>query len=90
MLDNRYAILFIRGERSVMDDKYDILTHSNLAFTADGNTALYDHGAITESVARISVNFNATELLLFMEASGINLDDYELITEEELQEIFDL
>ena len=27
MLDNRYAILFIRGELPVMDLKYDILKH---------------------------------------------------------------
>ena len=25
MLDNRYALLFIRGERPIMDLKYDIL-----------------------------------------------------------------
>ena len=25
MLDNRYALLFIRGERPVMDLKYDIM-----------------------------------------------------------------
>ena len=30
MLDNRYAILFIRGERPVLDFKYDILKHPNL------------------------------------------------------------
>lgn len=26
-LDNDYALLFIRGERPVMDKKYDILKH---------------------------------------------------------------
>ncbi len=31
MLDNRYAILFIRGELPVMDLKYDILKHPNVA-----------------------------------------------------------
>lgn len=31
MLDNQYAILFIRGERPVMDFKYDILKHPNVA-----------------------------------------------------------
>ena len=36
MLDNRYAILFIRGERPIIDKKYDILTHPNAALTADG------------------------------------------------------
>ena len=36
MLDNQYAILFIRGERPVMDFKYDILKHPNVALTTDG------------------------------------------------------
>ena len=30
MLDNRYALLFVRGERPVMDLKYDILKHPNV------------------------------------------------------------
>lgn len=30
MLDNQYAILFIRGERPIMDFKYDILKHPNV------------------------------------------------------------
>ena len=36
MLDNRYAILFIRGERPVIDLKYNILKHPNLKYTEDG------------------------------------------------------
>ena len=30
MLDNRYALLFIRGERPVLDEKFDILKHPNV------------------------------------------------------------
>lgn len=36
MLDNRYALLFIRGERPVRDFKFDILKHPNIEFTEDG------------------------------------------------------
>jgi type IV secretion system protein VirD4 len=36
MLDNRYALLFIRGKRPVKDLKYEILRHPNVALTADG------------------------------------------------------
>lgn len=36
MLDNQYAILFIRGERPIMDFKYDIMKHPNVALTTDG------------------------------------------------------
>ena len=35
MLDNQYAILFIRGERPIMDFKYDIMKHTNVALTTD-------------------------------------------------------
>ena len=31
MLDNRYALLFIRGEPPIMDEKFDILKHPNMA-----------------------------------------------------------
>ena len=34
MLDNRYAILFMRGERPVKDLKYDILKHPNVKYSA--------------------------------------------------------
>ena len=41
MLDNRFALLFIRGERLVMDLKYDILKHPNVAGTTDGKAGPY-------------------------------------------------
>lgn len=44
MLDNRYALLFIRGERPVMDLKYDIMKHPAVGLTADGGTVTYIHG----------------------------------------------
>jgi type IV secretion system protein VirD4 len=47
MLDNRYALLFIRGERPVIDEKFDILRHPNVNGTADGKAELYRHGAVT-------------------------------------------
>ena len=36
LLDNRHALLFIRGERPVIDDKYDIMRHPNVGLTTDG------------------------------------------------------
>jgi type IV secretion system protein VirD4 len=47
MLDNKYAIVFIRGERPVMDEKYDILAHPNLHLSADGGAEVYRHGEPT-------------------------------------------
>lgn len=51
MLDNRYAILFIRGELPVMDLKYDILKHPAVDLTADGKGGVYQHGKVTSNVA---------------------------------------
>ena len=44
MLDNKYALLFIRGERPVQDLKYDILKHPNVKETTDGKGENYVHG----------------------------------------------
>ena len=43
MLDNQYAIVFIRGERPVLDYKYDLLTHPNISFGVDGGADIYTH-----------------------------------------------
>lgn len=42
MLDNRKALIFIRGERPVMDDKYPIQKHPNYCFSADGGQPPYE------------------------------------------------
>ena len=57
MLDNRYAILFIRGELPVMDLKYDILRHPAVELTADGKGGVYQHGKVTRNVATIEVQY---------------------------------
>lgn len=43
MLDNRYAIVFIRGERPIIDVKYDIHTHPNVSLGVDGGAGPYQH-----------------------------------------------
>lgn len=46
MLDNRYAILLIRGERPVIDEKYDLMRHPNIRLTEDGGAAPYVHSPV--------------------------------------------
>ncbi|MEG1492323.1 MAG: type IV secretory system conjugative DNA transfer family protein [Oscillospiraceae bacterium] len=41
MLNNRHALLFVRGERPVMDLKYPLDKHPNYKRTADGGRAAY-------------------------------------------------
>ena len=43
LLDNRKAILFVRGERPIMDDKYDLMRHPNIRLAEDGGAPPYDY-----------------------------------------------
>jgi type IV secretion system protein VirD4 len=43
MLDNRYALVFIRGFRPVKDEKYDLLSHPNYALTGEATGLPYVH-----------------------------------------------
>ena len=53
MLDNRYALLFIRGERPVKDLKYNIERHPMYSMTTDGKAALFRYGDESRSIADI-------------------------------------
>ena len=80
MLDNQYAILFIRGERPVLDFKYDSLKHPNVAMTADGNAGVYTHGEVKSDVATI-------ELISFDKNKAPEIEvaetNYELLSDED-------
>lgn len=85
LLDNRYAILFIRGERPIKDFKYDILKHPNVSLTADGKADVYRHSEISDDIATISVgNFSKEEV----KDIDISETSYELLSDEDLQEIY--
>lgn len=45
MLDNRDALLFIRGERPIRDRKYDLLKHPSIHDTEDGGAPPYRRAA---------------------------------------------
>lgn len=80
MLDNRYAILFIRGELPVMDLKYDILKHPAVDLTADGKGGVYQHGKVTSNVATIEVQYLDPDTLPDTEVSETT---YELLSDED-------
>ena len=82
MLDNRYALLFIRGERPVKDLKYEILRHPNVALTADGQADPYVHGDTSEAVNTIALTFD-TEAS--DEITEIPQTGYELLSEEDVE-----
>ena len=85
MLDNKYALLFIRGERPIMDLKYDILKHPNIEFSADGGAAPYEHARPTYSVG--SIRFDSELLRLEPFELTDEVGDFAILTEEEIEEI---
>ena len=87
MLDNRYALLFVRGERPVMDLKYDILKHPNVKLTADGGQPPYIHGEPTQAVATLVFDSDIPKDAVSVTAVSTS---YELLSEEDLEEIFNL
>ena len=70
-MDNAYAIVFIRGERPVMDKKYDILKHPNIKLTEDGGAVPYTHHP--------GLTFEQSDLALPFDG----LDNIEIIDEED-------
>ena len=87
MLDNRYALLFIRGERPVQDFKYDILHHPNVALTTDGKAEPYRHGEDTRSIASITFDPVLLAQAADMEVAG-DTSSFVLLSEEEMDEYF--
>ena len=83
MLDNQYAILFIRGERPVLDFKYDILKHPNVVLTADGKAGVYQHGAVRSDIATIEVTYLDPKNLPDTEVPET---DYVLLSDEDFDE----
>jgi len=86
MLDNRYALLFIRGERPILDEKFDILRHPNVGGTTDGKAERFQHGAVTGSVATIVFDDDIDPADL--PEPEIADADFELLSEEDLEERF--
>ena len=71
LLDNRKAILFIRGERPIMDDKYDLKKHVNFRYTEDDGASPYDYAKTPLAHDDLNIDIN-------------RLDDYELLSTEDI------
>jgi len=83
-LDNSYSILFIRGERAVMDFKYDILKHPEVGLTTDGKGKPYTHGTYDKNVGTVYIQvLGETD-----EENELIDTSCELITETELEESY--
>ena len=85
MLDNNLALLFIRGEAPLMDEKYDLLKHPNVKYTTDGGAPAYTHGGTEYAVAGLSVSrLTPADLANVQETETT----YELLSDEDMENIF--
>lgn len=75
LLNNDYALLFIRGELPIIDRKYNILKHPNVKYTRDGSGIAYYHNEIRHTIDDWQ-NIVLTD------------NEYELLSEEDLEEYF--
>ena len=88
MLDNRYALLFIRGERPVMDLKYDIMKHPAVGMTADGKAEPYIHGQPSDASFTVNLTTEPDDIEIanaMNETIEITGAEYELLSEEEVE-----
>ena len=88
MLPNEKAILLIRGEKPVVDLKYDILKHPNVKYTADGNGEFYEHGVVdraTGIIAPLSLEDLSKLDNTKDEIKEIEDITYELLSEEDIE-----
>lgn len=90
MLDNEKAILFIRGEKPIIDLKYDILKHPNIKYTTDGEGKGYEHGVVDKATGTIDLltieelnEWKDTE-----EMKEVNDTNYTLLSEEDIKNYF--
>ena len=85
MLDNKYALLFIRGESPIIDEKYNTFKHKNFKYTEDGGYKQYIHGTVKNAVASISV-LNDIDNIDIKELKINNIKDYDILIDEEIDE----
>lgn len=85
MLDNRYALLFVRGELPVMDFKFDIMKHPNVSLTADGGKPSFMHGEPTQAVATLVFDSDIPENAISVKPVSTS---YELLSEGDIAERF--
>lgn len=83
MLDNKYALLFIRGERPVQDLKFNLFEHKNANLSGLGKAKPYLHGGTENAIASFQIDYENYDIAKEIKEE-IDLD-YEILSEEELK-----
>lgn len=89
MLDNQYALLFVRGERPVKDFKFNLKEHFNSIKTPIGNKSVkpYLHGDTENAIGTISFNIDSTDIDKIVDIQ-VEETSVELLSEEEIENLF--
>ena len=74
LLDNSKALIFLRGEKPIIDNKFDILSHPNIKQTEDGGAVPYVHNK--------EETYFRKDLSVF---TGGNIDDIEIVDMEVIE-----
>ena len=92
MLSNDKCILMIRGEKPIIDYKYDILKHPNVKYTTDGKAEYYEHGKVERVFGSVKPlkpeeikNTNVIDTKELNEIKGYNIV---LLSSEEVEEYY--
>lgn len=87
LLDNSNALIFIRGERPLIDKKFDILSHPNIAKTADGKAIPYKHsksGKYLRSDLSFTIKEDLSNIKL-LEVDGDNVKSIDFVNPQTQQ-----
>lgn len=91
LLDNSYALLFIRGERPVKDFKFNLKEHFNSQYTPIGNKNInpYIHGGTENAIGTITFNLNDLQFDI-EEIKNLEMKEFdvELLSDEDIEKIY--
>ena len=82
MLDNKYALLFIRGERPVQDLKFNLFEHKNIDLSGLGKAKPYLHGGTENAIASFQIDYEDYDIAKEVEEID---SDYVILSEDELE-----
>ncbi len=92
MLDNDNAILLIRGEKPIVDRKYNILKHPNVKNTTDGQAKPYEHGKTDRanaSILKLELDeIEQNEVKDIQEIKQFEKVSTELLSEEDIENYY--
>ena len=91
LLDNNFALLFIRGERPIKDFKFNLKEHFNSEYTPIGNKNIppYIHGGTENAIGTLTFDIDNLQIDT-KEIENINLKelDIEILSNEDIENMY--